>query len=80
MESRNDEEMEKSRLLLFSIIPIRSIALLDNQAVNPVSSITLPFQAFHEFQKPILQFIRLGIQSFKLFIGYLPCFSITEES
>jgi len=65
-------------MFLFSIIPVRSIALLDNQAVNPVSSITLPFQALHEFQKTVFQFIRLGIQPFKLFFGYLLCFSIAS--
>ena len=66
-------------MLLFSIIPIHSIAFLDNQMVNPVSSITLPFQALHEFKKSVLQFIRQGIQFFILFFGYLLCFSIAAE-
>ena len=51
-------------MLLFSFIPIRSIALPDNQMVNPASSITLRFQALHEFKNPIFQFIGLGIKSF----------------
>ena len=51
------------------IVSIYCIAFLDNQMVNPVSSITLPFQALHKFQKSVLQFIRLGIQTLKLFFG-----------
>jgi len=58
---------------------IYRIAFLDYQMVNPISSITLPFQALHEFKKPIFQFIGLGIESFKLFLRYLFCFSIAVK-
>jgi hypothetical protein len=56
--------LQKSRHVSVSFIPIRSIALPDNQMVNPASPITFPFQALHEFKNPIFQFIGLGIKSF----------------
>ena len=73
------EYWKNPNMLLFSFIPIRSIAILDNQKVNPVSSITLPFETLHKFEKSILQLIRQNIQSFKLFFGYLLCFSIAAK-